>query len=116
MTTQNPNIEGYIARIKPLFDGLHELEKKVVAVDLPLDALKIAGSRIDMAFSSQREADFLKAKLALEQAQQFYAAYEKEDLEWFPDSINIINDMRMGLYRDHPEHYLCRQFSSEPAP
>lgn len=112
MTTQNPDIGEHISRIKPLLDGLYELERKVVTVDLPLDALKIAGSRIDIAFSSQSEADLLKAKLALEQARQFYVAYEKEDLKGFPDSLNIMNAMRMGLYRDYPEHFLCRQFSS----
>ena len=62
-----------VDKFKPLYRELSELEKEVSSKDpLPyvLKPLAMAGSRIDIAFSSQSEEDFRKAKRDLERANE----------------------------------------------
>jgi len=86
-----------------LYGELKELETSVEKLDLPLIALDIAGSRIDMAFISQEDTDHKKARRDLDMAKRIYDLHGKgEGIK----IIGLVNEMKTRLGLDHPQHYL----------
>lgn len=94
-------------KFKPLWQVAGQLEKKIADTSYPRGALTIADERILIAFSSQATVDLLKAQNALNQAKRVYELYAKEGLEGVPEAINVTNQMRAELDRDHSDHYSC---------
>lgn len=104
------NYQELVDKFEPLYQGLRELEKKVLSKSpLPyvLKPLAIAGSRIDIAFSSQKETDFMLAKRDLERAKEYYKLRNRGKIA---EPHNIIIGMAEDLFRDHPTHYLLRRY------
>ena len=90
--------------IRKLQEGLGQLEKFVFAEFHPTTALKIAGFRADIAFSTLGEEDIAKAKHALEIAKLVYEGYGREDPMKGP--LYLINELRRDLSVDYPSHHL----------
>lgn len=90
--------------IRKLQEGLGQLENFVLAEFYPTTALKIAGSRIDIAFSTQVKSDVIKAQRALETAKLVYEGYRRKDPMKGP--LYLINEMRRDLSVDYPGHHL----------
>ena len=88
-----------------LQNELSSLEGSVLSEFHPLAALKIAGSRIDIARSTQKEEDMRKAIEALETAKTIYRLYGEGNLA---EPLSLTNEMRMRLSIDHPSHYLVQ--------
>lgn len=86
------------------------MEKKVLSKNpfpYVLKPLAIVGSRIDIAFSSQKETDFMLAKRDLERAKEYYKLHDEDKIA---EPHNIIIGMAEDLFRDYPTHYLLRRF------
>ena len=104
------NLKEIVDKFKPLYRGLRKLEKEVSSRNpfpYVLKPLAMAGSRIDIAFSSQSEDDFRKAKRDLEKAKEYYKLHDKGKIV---EPHNIVIGMAEDLFRDYPTHYLLTRF------
>ena len=94
-------------QIQQLMQKLRELEKTYSENDLPLTALKIAGSRLDdVRFSTDNagiDGLLRKADKSLRQAEDVAKLYMNERIT---EACDTLHKMRMELHQDYPHHYL----------